>query len=58
VDDLFEGMTFCDYGKNHIVCKPREEMYVKGMKEAGVVDAKDCYFVGMYSHWYSGAQRC
>ncbi|PVH82679.1 pyrimidine 5-nucleotidase [Cadophora sp. DSE1049] len=45
IDDLFEGMTFCDYGQNPIVCKPREEMYVKGMKEAGVSDFKDCYFV-------------
>jgi len=47
IEDLFEGMTFCDYGKYPIVCKPREEMYVKGMKEAGVTDFKDCYFVGM-----------
>jgi len=45
IEDLFEGMTFCDYGKYPIVCKPREEMYVKGMKEAGVTDFKDCYFV-------------
>ncbi|CAG8961037.1 hypothetical protein HYFRA_00002577, partial [Hymenoscyphus fraxineus] len=45
VDDLFEGMTFCDYGANPIVCKPYLEMFQKGMREAGVKEMKDCYFV-------------
>lgn len=46
VDDLFEGMTYCDYGANPIVCKPYTEMFEKGMLEAGVKEMKDCYFVG------------
>ncbi|EHL02997.1 hypothetical protein M7I_0968 [Glarea lozoyensis 74030] len=45
VDDLFEGMTFCDYGNLPIVCKPYTEMFQKAMKQAGIQEMKDCYFV-------------
>ena len=48
VDDLFEGMTFCDYGSEKLICKPYVVMYEKAMREAGVKEFKDCYFVGMY----------
>jgi pyrimidine and pyridine-specific 5'-nucleotidase len=47
VDDLFDGMTFCDYGAEKIVCKPYTEMFERAMKEAGAGEWKDCYFVGM-----------
>lgn len=46
IDDLFEGMTFCDYAATPIQCKPYREMFQKAMEEANVVDAKNCYFVG------------
>lgn len=46
IEDLFEGMTFCDYGQEQIVCKPLPEMYEKAMAEAGVKEMKDCYFIG------------
>lgn len=46
VDDLFEGMTYCDYGSEKFYCKPRAEMFDKAMKEAGVKSNKNCYFVG------------
>jgi pyrimidine and pyridine-specific 5'-nucleotidase len=49
VDDLFEGMTFCDYGQDTMICKPHTEMFEKGMKEANVKEMKDCYFVGKYT---------
>ncbi|KAF1952301.1 pyrimidine 5-nucleotidase [Byssothecium circinans] len=45
VDDLFEGMTFCDYGSDKFDCKPHAEMYNKAMREAGVKSNKNCYFV-------------
>ncbi|KAI9887222.1 MAG: hypothetical protein M1823_000970 [Watsoniomyces obsoletus] len=45
VDDLFEGMTFCDYGAEKIICKPHKEMYDKAMREAGVTSSDQCYFV-------------
>ncbi|KAI9054977.1 hypothetical protein LZ554_002120 [Drepanopeziza brunnea f. sp. 'monogermtubi'] len=45
VDDMFEGMTYCDYAQYPIVCKPGVAMFTKAMKEAGVEDMKKCYFV-------------
>ncbi|KAI9825057.1 MAG: hypothetical protein M1832_001376 [Thelocarpon impressellum] len=46
VDDLFEGITYCDYGAERLVCKPHVEMFEKAQREAGVESAGDCYFVG------------
>lgn len=49
VDDLFEGITFCDYGAPKLLCKPAPDMFKKAMKEAGIESPSDCYFVGMLS---------
>ncbi|PNP79943.1 hypothetical protein FNYG_06640 [Fusarium nygamai] len=38
VDDLFEGLTYCDYSQVPFVCKPHKEMFMKAMREAGVSD--------------------
>ncbi|KAI4182635.1 MAG: hypothetical protein L6R41_005858 [Letrouitia leprolyta] len=46
IEDLFEGITFCDYRKMPFVCKPHREMFEKAEAEAGVTSAEDCYFVG------------
>jgi pyrimidine and pyridine-specific 5'-nucleotidase len=46
VEDLFEGLTYCDYGGRPLICKPAEEMFSKAMREAGVSDINKCYFVG------------
>ena len=46
VRDLFEGITYCDYGTERLLCKPATEMYAKAMREAGVRDVQRCYFVG------------
>lgn len=46
VEDLFEGMTYCDYGQLPLVCKPSQEMYAKAEKEAGAPSTESCYFVG------------
>ncbi|KAG5927936.1 hypothetical protein E4U42_001528 [Claviceps africana] len=45
VDDLFDGLTFCDYSRKLLICKPHPDMYKKAMQEAGVSDVRDCYFV-------------
>ncbi|OTB00084.1 hypothetical protein M426DRAFT_324589 [Hypoxylon sp. CI-4A] len=45
IEDLFEGLTYCDYGNVPFVCKPHRDMYAKAMREAGVERAEDCYFV-------------
>ena len=46
VDDLFEGITFCDYSQDRLICKPHNSMFDKAEAEAGVRGAEDCYFVG------------
>jgi pyrimidine and pyridine-specific 5'-nucleotidase len=46
VDDIFEGLTYCDYAGRPLICKPAEEMFNKAMREAGVSDMSKCYFVG------------
>jgi pyrimidine and pyridine-specific 5'-nucleotidase len=48
IDDLFEGMTFCDYSAEKFVCKPQTAMFDKAMKEAGITSNEKCYFVGMW----------
>ncbi|KAI4210062.1 MAG: hypothetical protein LQ351_007052 [Letrouitia transgressa] len=45
VDDLFEGITFCDYRKLPFVCKPHTEMFEKAEEEAVAPSTEDCYFV-------------
>lgn len=47
IEDLFEGVTYCDYGKLPLVCKPSQDMYAKAEKEAGAPSKDQCYFVGM-----------
>jgi len=51
VEDLFEGLTYCDYTKIPFVCKPQKAMYEKAMNEAGVTDVLKCYFVGKSNSW-------
>jgi pyrimidine and pyridine-specific 5'-nucleotidase len=46
VDDLFEGMTYCDYASAPFYCKPHTEMFDKAMKQAGIKSNENCYFVG------------
>ncbi|KAF2262162.1 pyrimidine 5-nucleotidase [Lojkania enalia] len=45
IDDLFEGITYCDYGSEKFYCKPHADMYDKAMCEAGVALNRNCYFV-------------
>ncbi|KAI3324062.1 pyrimidine 5-nucleotidase [Xylariaceae sp. AK1471] len=45
IDDMFDGLTFCDYSTVPFLCKPQEDMYAKAMMEAGVESFEDCYFV-------------
>ncbi|KAK3635368.1 putative suppressor of disruption of TFIIS [Elasticomyces elasticus] len=45
LEDCFDGITYCDYGAEKLICKPRQEMYDKAMQEAGATDPAQCYFV-------------
>jgi len=47
IEDMFEGLTFCDYAAEKLLCKPAPEMFAKAMREAGGKDVEECYFVGM-----------
>lgn len=46
VEDMFEGITYCDYGARPLLCKPHPAMYEKAEIEAGARSAGHCYFVG------------
>lgn len=48
VEDLFEGLTYCDYANPPLVCKPHDEMWEKAEKDAGAPSRDQCYFVGEY----------
>lgn len=30
IDDLFDGITYCNYGRETLICKPKLEMYEQG----------------------------
>ncbi|KAF4967709.1 hypothetical protein FSARC_4770 [Fusarium sarcochroum] len=57
VDDKFEGLTYCDYAQVPFVCKPQKDMFLKAMKEAGVSDTSNCYFVDDSHKNCVGAQK-
>ncbi|KAG0339796.1 hypothetical protein BG000_001325 [Podila horticola] len=45
LDGLFQGTTYCNYLEPKFVCKPDSKSFEKAMREAGVMDAGDCYFI-------------
>ncbi|KAL5051414.1 hypothetical protein BDW71DRAFT_170980 [Aspergillus fruticulosus] len=45
VDDLFEGITYCDYANPPLVCKPSQLIYDKAERDSGATDRGQCYFV-------------
>ena len=47
IDDMFEGITYCDYSQPRIICKPHAAMYDKAEAEANITSVEECYFVGM-----------
>ncbi|KAL2851995.1 Haloacid dehalogenase-like hydrolase-domain-containing protein [Aspergillus pseudoustus] len=45
IDDLFEGITYCDYSNPPLICKPSQIMYGKAEKDANALSTEQCYFV-------------
>ncbi|KAF9385905.1 hypothetical protein CPB97_004306 [Podila verticillata] len=45
LEGLFEGTTCCNYLEPKFVCKPDRKAFEKAMREAGVADPGDCYFI-------------
>lgn len=52
IEDMFDGVTYCDYSSVPFVCKPHKDAYSKAMREAGVEAWEDCYFVGKFQQQY------
>lgn len=46
IEDQFEGITYCDYSKTPLICKPHEAAFGRAMQEAGIQNVEDCFFVG------------
>ena len=46
VEDMFDGMTYCDYSQRTMICKPHSAMFDKAEAEAGATSPAECYFVG------------
>ncbi|KAJ7228570.1 pyrimidine 5-nucleotidase [Mycena pura] len=45
VDDLIDGLIFCDYQQPNFVCKPDAQYYHQALAKAQVSDPSNCYFV-------------
>jgi len=45
VDDLFEGVVYCDYSIPNFACKPEHEFYDEAMIRAAVSNPAQCLFV-------------
>lgn len=45
IGDLFDGMTFCDYEKFPMICKPMKAMFDQALDDAGLSDPLSAYFV-------------
>jgi len=45
IEDLFEGLTYCDYSQKTLVPKPLPEMFAKAEREANVPPGTQIYFV-------------
>lgn len=45
LQDFFEGITFCDYARQPLICKPDPRSYLRAMADAGITDPSRCYFV-------------
>jgi len=45
IEDCFDGITYCDYGAEKLLCKPTREMYDKAMLDSGTTDVSQCYFI-------------
>ncbi|KAF9413788.1 hypothetical protein BGZ94_000609 [Podila epigama] len=50
LEGLFAGTTFCNYLEPKFVCKPDRKAFEKAMREAGVSNPADCYFIDDSGH--------
>lgn len=56
IEDIFDGLTYCNYAEQPLLCKPDPRMYEKAMREAGIERVEDCFFVGkscLFTFWWT-----
>jgi len=58
IEDLFEGLTFCDYSQVPLIPKPLPQMFAKAEREAGATKETAIYFVDdSYSNCQAAYER-
>jgi pyrimidine and pyridine-specific 5'-nucleotidase len=45
VGDMFDGLWYCDYDQEDLVCKPHENAFYSALEQAGGSTFSNCYFV-------------
>ncbi|KAG6911182.1 hypothetical protein DXG01_003049 [Tephrocybe rancida] len=45
LDDLIDGLVYCDYEVNDFSCKPEADFYQLAMAKAKLSDPSKCYFI-------------
>jgi len=45
VEDMFEGITYCNYEQLPLVAKPHAKMFDRAESEAGAASSEQCFFV-------------
>ncbi|KAF9008980.1 Haloacid dehalogenase-like hydrolase-domain-containing protein [Cyathus striatus] len=45
IEDLIDGLVYCDYRIDNFVCKPEHEFYHMAMEQANISDPTKCYFI-------------
>ncbi|KAG5639280.1 hypothetical protein H0H81_004941 [Sphagnurus paluster] len=45
LDDLIDGLVYCDYELKDFSCKPEPDFYQQAMKRANLSDPSKCYFI-------------
>lgn len=48
LDDLFEGITYCDYAASRFICKPSTEMFERAQRDAGITSAEKSFIIGRH----------
>lgn len=61
IDDLFEGITYCDYAQRDLICKPKHGAFANALRDAQAVPEKSYYVDDSYinikaahdvEHWF------
>ena len=45
IGDMFDGLWYCDYAQDDLICKPNANAFHSALELAGGTDFSNCYFV-------------